>query len=255
MDRSNPGKWLAGIAIAILLGFLAGRQQQILNSNREILRQLDELRTSIKSTANTEPAVSQPVERLDLNVRDAAIRGNAGAKVALVEFSDFECPFCGRHARDSYPQLDRDYIRAGKIQYVFRHYPLADIHPRAMKAGEAGECARRQDRFWELHDQLFANQKKLEPASIVGYARTAGLEMKTFETCLAGQAAETVLADLNEGTRAGVTATPTFFLGFTQKDGSVRVVEKIVGAKPYAALQATLERLLATPDVETGGDR
>jgi protein-disulfide isomerase len=184
-----------------------------------------------------------------LSIEGAAIKGNTNAMLTLIEFSDFECPYCARYVRDSYPQVERDYVSTGKVQYVFRHFPLTDIHPRAMKAAEAGECGRIQGKFWPLHDRLFANPKLLEPASLMDHAREAGLDMKSFETCLNGQAAPAVRADLDAGNRAGITATPTFFFGFVQPDGSVRVVEKLVGARQYSAFQSVLDRLLASPAV------
>ena len=237
MDRSTVIKLLAGLAIAILLGFFAGRQQQLINNDREILRQLEELRT----------ALQQPADNFNLKIDGAAMKGAASARLAMIEFSDFECPFCGRYFHESYPRIDSDYVNTGKIRYVFRHFPLVSLHPRAMKASEAAECAQRQEKFWPLHDVLFSNQKALEPASLMDHARAAGLEMKTFETCLNGQAAPTVLADMDLGTRAGIMATPTFLLGFVQEDGSVQVVQRIVGARPYEDLKAVLDSMLSKP--------
>jgi len=238
MERSTLAKWLGGLAIAVILGFFAGRLHQLRETDREILRQIEELKAS---RAQQEGA---PTLDFNMKIEGAATKGHANAILTLIEFSDFECPYCGRYMRDTYPQIDRDYVGTGKIRYVFRHFPLVGLHPRAMKAGEAGECARRQEKFWPFHDLLFANQKSLEPASLVDHARAAGLAPEAFATCLEGQAASTVLADVHEGTRDGVSATPTFFFGFAQKDGSVHVTEKLVGARPYEAFQSVLDRML-----------
>jgi len=237
MDRSTLAKILIGVAIAIFLGFIGGRQQQIADNQVEILRQIRELRTP-----PTDP--EKPVD-LKLNIAGAAAKGNENAGLTLIEFSDFECPFCARYFRDTQPQLERDYISTGKVRHVFRHFPLTEVHPHAVKAAEAAECARLQGKFWELHDLLFANQKLLDTPSLLNHARASGLDMKAFEPCLNGQATVTVRSDLDFGTRNGISATPTFFLGFAQKDGSVHVVEQIVGAKPYAEFQSVLDRLLA----------
>ena len=236
--RSTVTKLVIGFAVAIALAFFAGRQQQLINSNREILRQLESLRKSLQ--------IEPPPVDFNVKINGAPMKGAANAKVALIEFSDFECPFCARYLRESFPKIERDYISTGKIRYVFRHYPLVSLHPRAMKASEGGECAQRQGKFWPFHDRLFANQKLLDPASLVEHARATGLEMKAFETCLGGEAAPTVLADLDVGTRAGIEATPTFLFGFIQEDGSVQVVERLVGAMPYDALQAVLDKMLAS---------
>ena len=248
MERSSLAKWLVGVALAVVLGFIAGRQQQLVDTQTEILRQLQDLRASRPSQATEAGAQGS----FDLRIEGAAIKGDASAKVTLVEFSDFECPYCGSYFRESYSRVNQDYVAAGKIRYVFRHFPLAPLHPHAMKAGEAGECARRQGKFWPMHDQLFANQKSLEQAALTEYAKTVGLEMKAFTTCLEGEASATVLTDLDAGTQLGVDATPTFFFGFAQNDGSVKVVEKVVGAKPYVALQTVIDRLLATPEAMSG---
>jgi len=242
MDRSVYVKWLAGLTVAIFLGFIAGRQQQLIESQREILSEIQDLKSSPQLQAVAETTAEQP--DFTLSIENAAIKGDATAKVVLIEFSDFECPYCGRYVRESYPQIDRDYVATGKIRYVFRHFPLASIHPRAVKAAEAGECARLQEKFWPLHDRLFANQKSLERPALVEHARAAGLDVKSFETCLDGQASAAILADLKAGSRAGISGTPTFFLGLAQNDGSVHVVEKLTGAKPYAAFQSVLDRLL-----------
>src|SRR5262249_11995102 len=153
MERSTVVRLLAGIAVAIILGFFGSRQQQLLDNDREILRQLQDLRKP-QQPAPTAVDFTMTIER-------APIQGAATAKVAMIEFSDFECPFCRRYFRDSYAQVDRDYVSTGKIRYVFRHFPLPGIHPRAMKAGEAAACADRQKKFWPFHDLLFGNQKLL----------------------------------------------------------------------------------------------
>ncbi len=248
MKRSILAKWLAGVAVVVFLGLVAGRQQQLVDGQREILKQIQDLKTSPQVRAGQAPAqqAAPPAAPPDFTLRidGAAIKGSAIAKLILIEFSDFECPFCERYVRESYPQIERDYVSTGKVRYVFRHFPLERIHPRAMKAGEAGECARLQGKFWPLHDRLFANQKLLEPPALVEHARAVGLDLKSFETCLNGQAASAVRADLDAGARAGVTGTPTFFVGFAQNDGSVHVVEKLVGAVPYASFQSVLNKML-----------
>jgi protein-disulfide isomerase len=245
MERSTLVRLLVGVAIAVFLGFVAGRQQQLVDSQHEILREIQELKTSLRFQS----APAAPPLDFNLSIEGAAIKGNPNARLTLIEFSDFECPFCARYVRDSYPQLERDYVSTGKLQYVFRHFPLAGLHPNAVKAAEAAECGRVQGKFWPLHDRLFANQKLLEPASLLDHARAVMLDMKSFEACLDGQAASAVRADLDAGNRAGITATPTFFIGFAQADGSVHVVENIVGAKQYSAFQSVLDRLLASPAV------
>ena len=252
MERSAIAKWIGAVAVVVFLGFLAGRQQQLVESQREILRQIQELKSLPQGRAAAQAPVqpAAPSTNFMMGLEGAAAKGNANAKVTLIEFSDFECPFCGSYTRESYPQVDRDYIATGKIRYVFRNFPLESIHGQALKAGEAGECARIQNKFWPMHDRLFANQKALAPPALVEHARAVGLDMRAFETCLNGQATPRIRADQEAGARMGITGTPTFFVGFAQKDGTVHVVERLVGAKPYAAFKATLDRLLASPEAK-----
>ena len=150
----------------------------------------------------------------------------------MVEFVDFECPFCGRYARDTLPQLRREY--GDRIRYVSRQFPL-DIHPDAVGAARAAECANEQGRYWQLHDLLFAHQDALGKRDLAGYAQKAGLDMGSYATCLRAPATRArVERDLEDGRRYGVTGTPTFFI-----NGRV-----IRGAQPYAQIKSQLDAAL-----------
>lgn len=194
---------------------------------------------------------SAGVEEVDQVVgppRPVGVRGDAGARVAIVEFSDFECPFCGRHARDTYPRLVADYVATGEVQYVFRHYPL-DIHPLAFKAAEAVECAARQGMFWEMHDRLFEAGGALAEPDLSGYAASLGLREEEFETCFqSGATAERVREDRRQGEALGVSATPTFFFARVHDDGRLGLLVKLSGARPYSAFQSELDELLSDTD-------
>lgn len=181
----------------------------------------------------------------DLELAGAATKGRADAPLVILEFSDFECPFCGRFSRGVYNQIQREYVDTGKVRYVFRHLPIERMHPKAMKAAEAAQCALAQGRFWEMHDRLFANQKALAPPNLIAYAQVLGLNLTTFEQCLGGRATVRVKQDLAEGLRAGITGTPAFFIGTVTKQGKLKVLQKLIGAKPYATFKATLDSLVA----------
>ena len=181
----------------------------------------------------------------DLELSGAATKGRADAPLVILEFSDFECPFCGRFSRGIYHQIQREYVDTGKVRYVFRHLPIERIHPNAMKAAEAAQCALPQGKFWEMHDRLFTNQKALAPPHLIAYAQVLGLNMTAFQQCLGGQATVRVRQDLAEGLKAGITGTPAFFIGTVTKQGKLKVLQKLIGAKPYATFKATLDGLLA----------
>lgn len=197
-------------------------------------------RKPVPAARRPEPPV--PVEPVSLE--GAAIRGNRIAKVAVIEHSDFQCPYCGRFAREILPELEKGYVATGKVLLAFRQFPLT-IHAFAEKAAEAAECAGRQGRFWEMHDRLFVNQQQLDAASLQAHAKALQLGPKVFEACLAGEAADKVKQDTETGKALLVTGTPTFFIGTIQPDGRVKVVQRVSGALPLAQFEAALDRVIA----------
>jgi protein-disulfide isomerase len=167
-----------------------------------------------------------------------------GAKVAIVEFSDFQCPYCGQYAREVYPKVQHELVEAGVADYVFRNFPLEQIHPLALKASEAAECAGQQGKYWEMHDQLFANQQQLEPKGLLSSARALGLNLTTFRGCLDGKTATRIREDEAEGRRLGVTSTPTFLIGLIEPNGKIRLVQRFSGAEPFDMIKAQVDAVL-----------
>jgi protein-disulfide isomerase len=145
------------------------------------------------------------------------VLGDADAPVTLVEYGDYECPYCGRaHA------IVREVLRmvGAGVRFVFRHFPLAEVHPYALEAAEAAEAAGAQGRFWLMHDVLFERQEALEHGSLVAYAEALGLDTGRFARDLATHAhLARVKSDFRSGVRSGVNGTPTFFVQGTRLDG------------------------------------
>lgn len=140
------------------------------------------------------------------------ILGSPEAPVTIVEFADFQCPYCARYAIDDFPQINEEYIETGQTRYVFRHYPLT-FHQNAQKAAEAAECAGEQDMFWEMHDEIYANQENITVADLKGYAVGLGLNTSDFDSCLDSEAKKDVVqSDFNLGETVGVAGTPTIFV-------------------------------------------
>ena len=159
-------------------------------------------------------------------------RGDPNAAVTIIEYSDFECPYCGT-VEPTIRQIVGDY--AGRVKLYFRHYPLS-IHKYAQKASEAAECAGDQGKFWEMHDKMFANQEALDVASLKSYAAAVGVNVDKFASCLSsGMKAAAVKADLAEGQSKGVEGTPSFFI-----NGKL-----LVGAQPYDKFKEAVEAALA----------
>jgi protein-disulfide isomerase len=205
--------------------------QSIKDSQQSIQKDLQEIKKLLAARPQQAAGPADPVNVV-LDVTGAPFKGDKNAKYTVIEFSEYQCPFCGRHVRDTYPQLDKEYIQPGKVKYVFLDFPLESIHKNAFKAAEAGNCAADQGKFWEMHDQLFANQQKLEPAQLIEHAKAVGLDEAKFKQCLdSGKYAADIRKDLAEGGKAGVTGTPTTLVGLTQPNGYVKVVKAIRGAQ------------------------
>ncbi|HXX29864.1 MAG TPA: thioredoxin domain-containing protein [Myxococcaceae bacterium] len=191
--------------------------QALVNQQRRagVQRIVDELRTA----ANLQ--INLPPPRVEVAATGPA-RGPANAKVTIVEFSDFQCPYCGA-AFSTVEQLMQQY--AGKVKLVFRQFPLP-MHPQAAKAAEASLCAADQGKFWEYHDLLFRNQKKLEVPDLKAHAASAGLDTARFSQCLdSGEKKKQVDQDLEAGQAAGVNGTPAFFINGVFLNGAVPIEE------------------------------
>jgi len=210
-----------------------------------IQKELQEIKSLLQGRAATPPPAPQNVV---LNIKDDPFKGEKNAKVTLVEFSDYQCPFCARHVSETLPPLEREYIATGKIKYVFRNFPIASIHPLAFKAHEAANCSGEQEKYWEMHDRLFANSKALGAKDLSQHAQALALDLPKFQACLdSGKHAGKINRDLADGQRAGVKGTPTFFLGLTDpNDTQITAVRIIRGAQPYAAFKQAIESLLST---------
>ena len=175
----------------------------------------------------------------------SGVKGAETAQLALIEFSDFQCPFCGQYARDVYPRLQQEFVETGKVRYVFRHYPLSRIHPVASKAAEAVECAAEGGMYWSMHDQLFNTGGNLQAEDLPAFAATLGLDVSRFQTCLdSGVMLSRVVEDQQLARQLGVTSTPTFIIAEIQPDGGLRSLARMKGAQSYVAFESALDEFL-----------
>lgn len=187
------------------------------------------------NTAPTQPAPTQPsgapVDRARLEAGGNVLQEGSNAPVTIVEYSDFECPFCGRAA----PTVNGVLQKYGnKIKLVYKHFPLS-FHPNAKPAALASECAAEQGKFGEYHDKLFENQTALSAANLKQYAVDLGLNVEQFNQCLdTAEYSSKVDAQFAEGSQFGVSGTPTFFING----------QKLVGAQPTESFEAVIDPLL-----------
>lgn len=182
-------------------------------------------------------------EKVDVGYDPARLIGNDKAQITIVEFSDFECPFC-RKAQATLKQVLLKYD--GRVKLAFRDFPLKEIHPQAPSAAEASRCAGEQGKFWEYHDLLFVNQSELTANSLIELARGIKLDEKRFGACLSsGKFRASVEEDLQEGENAGVSGTPTFFINGVLLSGAQslsefeKIIESELQAQPAPQTQST----------------
>jgi len=191
-------------------------QQQRLTARREAF--IESLRSQAKIVVRLEaPAVA----RADVTIASAPVRGPPDAPVTIVEFSDFECPFC-KQASATMASVMAKY--PGKIRFVYRDFPLENIHPQARRAALAARCAGQGGKFWEYHDVLFAQSPKLAPDDLRRYATQVGLDTGKFDACLASSATDAALQkDIEEGNKLGITGTPVFYINGRAVRGAQRI--------------------------------
>lgn len=199
--------------------------------------------TGTSAGVANQPAAPAPGQKVDVSTGHLPILGNKDAKVTIVEFSDFQCPYCEAYFNDAEKGIIKDYVNTGKAKFAYRHLPLVQIHPNAYKAASASECANEQKKFWEYHDILFQNQtawSNLDSTSAVAkfkeYAGTLGLNAGSFNSCLdLDKYKADIDKDIADGGTAGANGTPATFI-----NGVL-----ISGAQPFANFKTLIDAELA----------
>lgn len=228
----------------IVLGFIGGMlTNKVLYLQDALKNAKSESPTNNIAAANALPQAAPTLApKVDVAVGHLPTLGNENAKVTVVEFSDFQCPFCKQFEDDTYSQLYDTYIKTNKIKFAYRQYPLVTIHPNAQKSAEASECANEQGKFWDYHDLVFKNQSSWSALaaadaanSFTDLAGQLGMDTTQFKSCLdSDKYKPTVDSDAADGSKAGVDGTPTFFINGW----------RLVGAQPFAQIQQLIEQEL-----------
>lgn len=247
------------VVLLIVLSFAAGREalaeaaddlselkkevEALKQGQLQLQRELKEINAQLRRRQS--PVTD--VQNVVLSIDGYPSRGKPSAKLILIEFTDYQCPFCSRHFQQTSPQIERDYVDTGHLRYVVRDFPIESIHKDALKAAEAARCAGEQGRYWQMHDQLFKNQSALSGDQLPAHASALGLDVQRFQRCLAtNRYTERIRQDLAEAQQVGVRATPSFLLGVIEPDGTgVRVTKMIAGAHPYAVFKEAIDGLLS----------
>lgn len=235
---SKPGRDLA--AVTAELEHIKADLEIVKTQLAQVLRLLSQQRTA----QGGRPASSGPVRA---SIADAPSLGRPDAPVTIVEFSDYQCPFCQRFFATTLPALKKEYVETGKVRYVFRDYPIDQLHPQARKAAEAAHCAGDQGKFWEMHDLLFQSQNALALPQLAEHARTVGLDGPRFDECLAsGRHAGRVERGIADAAAASVQGTPGFVIGPTTT-GDVIEGTPVRGAQTLDTFRQIIDRALARP--------
>jgi protein-disulfide isomerase len=204
-------------------------------------------KSSVGTTQGSNPtqqvagSAPQAVATVAASVDDDAVLGDPNAPITMIEFSDFQCPFCRKFYKETLPQIKKEYIATGKVKLVYRDFPLS-FHPGATPAAEGTECAREQGKFWEMHDVIFDEQEKQGSGTIQftaldvkKWAGNIGLDTTRFNQCLdSGKYKQEVEKDVADGVAAGVSGTPAIFI-----NGKL-----VVGAQPFSAFKVVIDEEL-----------
>ena len=217
----------------------------------EMQKDLDEIKKLLQQGARpSRPTPSaRAFEARTIELGQVAAKGEATAPVTLIEYSDYDCPFCKRHAETMMPALIKDYIDTGKVRFIMREYPIDHLHPRATAASQAVLCAGDQGNYWGMHDAMFADQRANTDEDFQGMASDLGLDVDAFNACMeSDKFAEQIRAHQSEGQGLGVSGTPSFVVGLTDPDdpNKVNLTKFIRGAQPLQAFQSAIDELLKT---------
>ena len=260
IKKSTYNNIIIGIIIAVaaatfFVGFLLGNSTSQTNSNfitksdfEDIVTKLESKLDDVKApTPAAQPSAQAVPSIFKISLGDDPVKGNQNAPVTVIEYSDFQCPFCGRFYTETLPQLEENYITTGKVKFVYRDLPLESLHKNAMSAALAAQCANEQGKFWDFHDKLFTGQSTWQgqgaeevAATFVSYATDLKTDSKKFESCYtSAKNSDGIAKDLADAAKFGATGTPTFFIG-NEKDGFTR----LVGAQPFTSFQFEIDKQL-----------
>jgi len=247
---------IAAIAVSTFFGgYLVGNSTDtdpVTNDDlRKLLLKLDDKVTQPQQSPQPTQNPNQPTapKRIFVSLDDDPVKGEPNAPVTIVEFSDFQCPFCQRFFAQTLPLIEENYIKTGKVKLVYRDLPIESIHPNAFSAHMAAECADEQGKFWDYHDILFSKQNEWNKLGgidlkqkIIQYASDLELDISNFESCLASIEIENEINnDLKDATLYGATGTPAFYVGNAEL-GYV----KISGAQPFSVFSQVIEQELGS---------
>jgi len=216
---------------------LSREQGDAMISEMRQIRQLLEK----QQKANAAPPAPAPPERVRLKIGREFALGQSNAPIVVVEYTDYQCPFCNRFYTTTFPELKKKYIDSGKMRFVSRDYPL-DFHQHSLKAAQATRCAGEQDKFWKLKDALMINFTRVTPELITSLARDAAVDMGKFQECMdSGRHLPEIKDGITAANAVGINGTPSFVVG--KVTGDYLDGYLLVGAQPVSAFEALIKEI------------
>ena len=230
---------LGGVTLAHAEGITSEQAQQILDELKAIRKALE-----TRPAVPAQPAAPAPVDdKVSIAFTAGGFSvGKENAPLVLIEYTDYQCPFCQRYHNDSFAQIKANFIDTGKIRYISRDFPLP-FHENARRSATAARCAAEQGKFWELRHTMIVNANQLQADKLGGYAQAASMDVPKFQACVDSDKYRAAIdQDIAEGSAAGVNGTPSFVLGRVE-NGKLQGV-RMVGAMPYAQFEAKIQDML-----------
>jgi len=216
-------------------GMTAEQAQEMINELKQIRQTLEKMQTP--------QAAPAPDDKVSYKLTPGGFSmGDAKAPLVMVEYTDFQCPFCQQFHNTAFAQIKANYIDTGKIRFVSRDFPL-DFHDNARRAATASRCAAEQGKYWEMRHVMIVNADQLKPDKLMSYAEQVKMDTGKFKTCLDSDKYKAQIdQDVAEGGVAGVQGTPSFVIGYLENDKLSGV--RLVGAMPYAQFDAKIQEML-----------
>jgi protein-disulfide isomerase len=228
-----------------------GRIDRLEAAQVAMRRQLDAVSEHVNSSGGAmvtgRGAMRLAIPRELVSTAGVLAKGASTAKVALIEFADFYCPFCRRYAQETAPLIQREFVETGRLQYMVWPLPFEGLHPNAYGLAVAEECANRQGKAWEMREWLFGAARPPAPEDLAKEAAGLGLNPVVFGTCRANRGVQDqIRLRVTAAREMEVTSTPTFFIGMIESGGNLRVAIRLSGAQPFPVFKGVIEKMLAS---------
>ncbi|HWC97879.1 MAG TPA: thioredoxin domain-containing protein [Candidatus Sulfopaludibacter sp.] len=235
---------LAALPLLLMLPLTAQEKDPGITRDQAdaILNELRQIRQLLEKQGGSANAKPQGPAHATLNMEGAQMLGSKDAPITMVEFTDYQCPFCQRFHTTVFHDLKKNFIDTGKVRFYSRDLPLDTMHPNAIRAAMAARCAGDQGQFWKIRDMMGANPDKLDMASIMADAASLGMNTDTFKSCVESDKYKQLIQnDVLEAMKIGADGTPTFVIGKSTPNGVDG--EVLIGAQPYVAFEQKLKEI------------